>query len=115
MIIIYYYYYYRLYKYFKENGHKRKLEFYCKIHNELYCGLCISKLNEKGYAQHKDCEVCSIENIKNEKNIKLSENIKYLKDLSNNLEKTINELTAIFENINKSKRRIKIICSKSIY
>ena len=62
----------------KENGHERKLEFFCKIHNKLCCAVCISKLNEKGYGQHKDCDVCSIENIKDEKKNKLTENIKYL-------------------------------------
>ena len=63
----------------KENGHEKKLEFFCKIHNELCCGLCIAKLNEKGYGQHKDCDVCSIENIKEEKKDKLNDNIKCLK------------------------------------
>jgi len=96
----------------KENGHERKLEFYCKTHNKLCCGLCISKLNEKGYGQHKDCEVCSIENIKEEKKNKLNENIKYLQDLSGDLENTINELKSIFENINKSKEELKLYVQK---
>ena len=96
----------------KEKGHEKKLEFFCKVHNELCCGLCISKLNEKGYGQHKDCDVCSIENIKDEKKNKLNENIKYLQDLSNNLENTINELKTIFENINKSKEELKLYFQK---
>ena len=83
----------------KQNGHERKLEFFCKTHNELCCAVCISKLNENGYGQHKDCDVCSIKNIKEEKKNKLNENIKYLQNLSNNLENTINELKTIFENI----------------
>ena len=56
----------------KENGHEKKLEFFCKIHNKLCCGLCITKLNEKGYGQHNVCDVCSIENIKEEKKDKLN-------------------------------------------
>ena len=96
----------------KEKGHEKKLEFFCKVHNELCCVVCISKLNEKGYGQHKDCDVCSIENIKDEKKNKLNENIKYLQDLSNNLENTINELKAIFENINKSKEELKLYVQK---
>ena len=96
----------------KEKGHEKKLEFFCKVHNELCCVLCISKLNEKGYGQHKDCDVCSIENIKDEKKNKLNENIKYLQDLSNNLENTINELKTIFENINKSKEELKLYVQK---
>ena len=96
----------------KENGHERKLEFFCKSHDELCCGLCISKLNEKGYGQHKDCDICSVENIKEEKKNKLNENIKYLQDLSNNLENTINELKTIFEKINKSKEEQKLYVQK---
>ena len=95
----------------KQNGHERKLEFFCKTHNELCCAVCISKLNENGYGQHKDCDICSIKNIKEEKKNKLNENIKYLQDLSNNLENTINELKSIFENINKSKEELKL-CGK---
>ena len=96
----------------KENGHERKLEFYCKTHNELCCGLCISKINEKGYGQHKDCDLFPIEDIKDEKKNKLYENIKYLQDLSNNLDNTINELKTIFENINKSKEELKLYVQK---
>ena len=96
----------------KENRRERKLEFFCKIHNELCCPLCIVKLNEKGYGQHKDCDVCSIENIKEEKKNKLNENINYLQDLSNNLENKINELKTIFENINKSKEELKLYVQK---
>ena len=96
----------------KENGHERKLEFFCKNDNKLCCGLCISKLSKKGYGQHKDCDVCSIEDIKDEKKNKLNENIKYLQDLSNNLENTINELKTIFENINKSKEELKLYVQK---
>ena len=51
---------------------------------------CISKLNEKEYDHYKDCDVYSIENIREEKKKTLNENVKYLQDLSNNLEYTIN-------------------------
>ena len=33
----------------KENNHINKLEFYCKKHNSLCCGLCITKIKEEGY------------------------------------------------------------------
>ena len=91
----------------KEIGHEKKLEFFCKNHNELCCGLCISKLKDKGYGQHKDCDVCSIENIKEVKKNDLNDNIKYLEDLSKNLENTINELKNMFENINKKREELK--------
>ena len=96
----------------KKNGHEKKFEFFCKIHNELCCVECISKLNEKGYGQHKDCDVCSIENIKEEKKKILNENVKYLQDLSNNLENAINELKDIFENNNKRKDELKLYVQK---
>ena len=96
----------------KEKGHEKKLEFFCKSHNTLCCAVCISKINAKGYGQHKDCDISQIEDIKEEKKNKLNENIKYLQDLSNNLENTINELKIIFENINKSKEELKLYVQK---
>ena len=96
----------------KEEGHEKKFEFFCKAHNALCCVACISKLNENGYGQHKDCNVCSIKKIKEEKKNKLNENIKYLQDLSKNLENNINELKTIFENINKTKEELKLYTQK---
>ena len=96
----------------KEVGHEKKLEFFCKDHNELCCAVCIVKLKDKGYGQHKDCEVCSIENIKEEKKNKLKQNLEFLQNLSNNLESTINELKTIFEKINKSKEELKVYVQK---
>ena len=66
----------------KYENHINNLEFYCKNHNELCCVTCICKLNKKGYSHHKDCEVCEIKDIENEKKSKLKENIKCLEDLS---------------------------------
>ena len=96
----------------KEKGHEKKLEFFCKRHNELCCPLCIVKLSKKGYGQHKDCDVCLIEDIKDEKKNKLDENIKYLQDLSNNLENSINKIKIIFENIYKNKEDLKLYIQK---
>ena len=56
----------------KEKGHEKKLEFFCKSHNALCCAVCISKINAKGYGQHKDCDISQIEDIKEEKKNKLS-------------------------------------------
>ena len=78
-----------------------------KNHNELCCGLCISKLEDKGYGQHKDCDICSIENIKEEKKNKLNENIENLQDLTNSLINNIDELKLMFEKINKNKEELK--------
>ena len=92
----------------KENNHITKLEFYCKKHNILCCLACISRIKEKGYGQHSDCEVCLIENIKDEKKNKLKENINQLEELSNQIEKSINEIKNIYEDINKNKEELKL-------
>ena len=60
----------------KEKEHPNKLKYFCKEHNQLCCASCISKINEKGDGQHKDCDVCVIEKIKDEKKKKLKDNIK---------------------------------------
>ena len=73
----------------REKNHFNKLEFYCINHNQLCCSSCITKIKTKGYGQHKDCDVCIIEDIKEEKKNKLKDNIKYLEDLSNNLDNSI--------------------------
>ena len=83
----------------KEKRHSKQLEFYCKNHNKLCCAACITKLETNGYGQHKDCDVCVIQDIKEEKKNKLKDNIKYLEDLSNNLNNSIKELKQLFDKI----------------
>ena len=92
----------------KEENHPIKLEYFCKNHNILCCAACIAKIEGKGNGKHKDCDICFIENIKDEKINKLNENIKYLEELSKNLENSINELKIIFEKINKNKEELKL-------
>ena len=96
----------------KEQNHKDKLEFYCKPHNTLCCAACLSKIKEKGHGQHFECEVCCVENIKEEKKNKLNENIKKLEEFSENIKDSINKLKEIFETINKSKEELKTKISK---
>ena len=83
------------------------MEFYCKNHNKLCCVACISKIETKGYGQHKDCDICIIEDIKEEKKNKLKENIKYLENLSNNLNNSIKELKELFGKIDEKKDELK--------
>ena len=64
----------------KEKNHS-ELKYFCKNHNVLCCVACIAKLNKKGEGQHKDCDICYIEEIKDEKKNKLKENIKLLEIL----------------------------------
>ena len=89
----------------KEKNHPNKLEFYCKNHNQLCCVLCISKIKAKDYGQHKDCEVCLIEDIREEKKNKLKDNIKYLEDLSKDLNYTIKELKLLFKKNEEKKKK----------
>ena len=87
----------------KEKGHQNKLRYFCKNHNQLCCAVCIAKLNEEGEGQHKDCDVCYIEKIKEEKKNKLKENIKSLEELQNKFNENMNELKEICEKIEKDK------------
>ena len=90
----------------KEEQHKIELEFFCKTHNKL------SKIKEKGNGQHADCNVCLIEEIKDEKKNKLKENIKKLEEIFNKIEDLINNLKQIFQKINEDKEKLKLDISK---
>ena len=90
-------------------NHFQKLEYFCKTHNQLCCAACIAKIKSKENGQHTDCNVCIIQEIKNEKKSKLKENLNYLKDLSINLEKTIKNLKKIFGNFMKNKEELRQI------
>ena len=93
--------------YCKEKNHPNKLDYYCKSHNKLCCGLCIAKLNGKGEGQHKDCDVCYVENIKEEKKNKLKESLKILEDLENKFNE-IKPLKEIYQKIEQEKENLKI-------
>ena len=96
-------------EYCQEKEHNNSpLEFFCKAHNQLCCGFCICKLKEKGKGQHKDCNVCIIEDIKEEKKNSLKNNIQNLEKLSKNIEETINKYKDIYENLNKKKEDLKL-------
>jgi len=85
-----------------------KLKYFCKNHNKLCCAACIAKINEQGDGQHKDCEICSIEKIKDEKKNKLKENIKYLENIEIQFKENMKELKDFFEKIEKEKEDLKI-------
>ena len=95
-----------------ENHHPNKLEFYCNDHNELCCASCVTKMKGKGYGQHMDCDICFIENIKEEKKKDLEENLKYLEDLSKTIKDSIIELKNIFEKMNENKEEVKLSIQK---
>ena len=98
--------------YRKEKKHNNELEYYCKTHNGLCCDSCISNMKGKGKGQHKDCEICYIEDIKEAKKSKLKENINNLKNISYALEENINKLKIFFEEIKESKEELKLKIQK---
>ena len=96
----------------KEENHQIKLEYFCKTHNQLCCAACIAKIKKNENGKHKDCDVCLIEDIKDEKKNKIKENIKFLEELSNNLQQSLDLLTAFFEKIKLNKEEIKTSIQK---
>ena len=92
----------------KEENHNDKLEYLCKTHNKLCCLACLCKIKDEIYGQHKDCDVYKLKDIKEEKKNKLEENIKFLEELSKNLEYTNKELKILFEKVNENKEELKL-------
>ena len=90
------------------NNHFEKLEYYCKNHNILCCSSCIVKLKREGKGQHANCDICLIEDIKNQKNDTLKQNMIYLENLSNKIDKSIDEVKEMFNKINKDKEILKL-------
>ena len=95
-----------------EGNHMGKLEYFCKSHNKLCCGFCITKIKGKEKGQHKDCDVCFIEEIKEEKKNKFNDNLKNLENLSIILDEKINQLKIIIEKINENKEVLKLKIQK---
>ena len=96
----------------KEKKHYDELEYFCKTHNELCCAACLCKIKKGENGKHKDCDVCIIEDIKDEKIKKLKENIKYLEEISNSFEESINKIKQLFERINENKEELKMKIQK---
>jgi hypothetical protein len=94
--------------YCNENNHNSNLDYYCKSHNKLCCAYCITKLKGKGNGQHSDCNICFINDIKEEKINKLKENIKYLEDIENKFNENMKQLKDFFDKIEKDKEDLKI-------
>ena len=90
----------------KEENHKNELNYFCKDYN-LCCADCINKKKGKGNDQHSECNIYSIDDIKNEKRNILKENIKKLEEFSK-MEIKIKELKQIFEKMNKDKEELKM-------
>ena len=90
----------------------QKLIYFCKSHNKLCCGLCITKIKRNGDGQHKDCEVYSIEDIKEQKKKEIKENINVLEELSIKFNENFNDIKKIYEQINEKKEKLKLEIQK---
>ena len=89
-------------------NHFDKLKFFCKSHNTLCCSICICKIKGNEYGEHADCDVCIIEEIKeNKKNI-LKENIYLLQNLSSDINHHIDDIKKIFQKMNETKEELMI-------
>ena len=55
--------------YCKEKNHLEILKFFCKTHNILCCASCLCKIKNNKYGQHSNCDVCILNDIKEEKKI----------------------------------------------
>ena len=98
--------------YCKEENHLELLEFFCKNHNKLCCSSCICKIKSKKYGKHKDCDVCIINDIKEEKKSRLKENIKHLEEISNNIKEAINSIKIIYDKMSEKKEELKLNVQK---
>ena len=91
----------------KENNHNIKLEYYCKTHNKLCCGLCICKIKGNGNGEHGDCDICLIKDIKEEKKSKIKDNIKELEKFLDELEESEKKMNVTPEEVEENKGKIK--------
>ena len=67
-----------------------------------------NKIQRKSHGQHTDCTITSINEIENEKKIKLKENIKCLESLFLNLNESISKLKNICQKIEEEKEELKM-------
>ena len=91
----------------EETHHNNKLNYFCKTHNQLCCAACITKIKRKEDGQHSDCDICIIEDIKEEKKNRIKDNIELLEELSTKFNESFNYLNKICEEINKTREKLK--------
>ena len=96
----------------EKEHNNNKLVFFCKTHNQLCCAVCLCKIKKNEIGKHKDCDVCNIEDIKDEKINKLKTNMKTLDELSHNLQESIKNLRKIYDKINENKEELKLNIQK---
>ena len=95
----------------KENNHLIELNYFCISHNTLCCESCLNEKNNK-IGIHIDCNIYTIEEIKDKKKNILKENINNLKKINKTIIKSIDELKGIYENYKRAKNKIQSIFIK---
>ena len=98
--------------YCNEFEHHDKLKYFCRNHKHLCCAACISKIKKEEDGKHKDCDVCLIEEIKDEIKNKIKENIKYLEELSKTVDNSVNLFKEFHLKINEQKEEMKLSIQK---
>ena len=96
----------------EETHSNYKLKYFCKTHDKLCCIACTSKVNDKDNGQHKDCDICSLEEIRKIKINITKENNKLLEEYLSKFDKTFNDIKKINENINIQKDELKLKIQK---
>ena len=86
----------------QEDNHSNKLELFCKTHNKLCCSTCTEK-----NGKHNKCQICKIEDIKEEKKNNLEKNLKALEDLSVNINDSIDKYKNYYERMEELKEELK--------
>ncbi|KAL6612115.1 TLD-domain-containing protein [Neocallimastix sp. 'constans'] len=82
----------------EEKNHSSELKIFCKTHNKLCCGECLTKINENNYGEHKDCDICLIEQTIEEFRIKFEDNNKIKEQLKMDIQKTFSKLRVDLSN-----------------
>ena len=85
-----------------EENHKNKLEHFCKSHNQLCCSSCIGN-----NGKHNKCDICKIEDIKEEKKTQLENNIKTLENISVNIKESLEKTKNYYNKIEEQKEELK--------
>ena len=96
----------------EEDNHHIKMDFFCKTHNILCCSSCICKIKNDIYGKHRDCDICLLKDIIDDKKNNLKDNIILLENISENLEKSIEKLKITFDKINDNKEELKLKIQK---
>ena len=92
--------------------HQIQLEYFCTTHNQLCCAACIAKIKDNENGQHRDCEVCSLQEIKEEKVDELNKNIIFLENLSQHLNHNLTDLKDMYLDNFNEKEELKLYIQK---